>query len=137
MTRNILVLLLLVSLLPSCGSDKNVCEKAFDVQKEMCSHNKTCILCPCVLQNYFCTFNFDRMNYIHVGPLRIPDFSGSGVFCEKPSLCNDDMKQFAESCLENQDEAICTPWIYLSAQRIYIYLCAEVVNLGLEPISCE
>jgi len=48
MTRIIPVVMFLVLLLPSCGSDKNVCEKAFDVQKEMCSHNKTCILCPCV-----------------------------------------------------------------------------------------
>jgi hypothetical protein len=115
-----------------CGCGENVCEKALDVQRDLCKEYEGCIQCGCVSQGYFCSIDYDKLTYRQVGPVRIPDFTGPGVYCEKPSNCDGIRKEYAESCLEVGDEDNCAPWIYNS--DLGIILCYD---FGFETVYCE
>lgn len=112
------------------GCGQNVCEKALDVQRDLCKEYEGCIQCGCVSQGYFCAIDYDTLTYKQIGPILMPDFTGPGVYCKKPSSCEGIRKEYAESCLEQKDIDSCAPWIIYED----IILCYD---FGYETVYCE
>lgn len=126
------IILGLVFCVCGCG-EKNVCEKALDVQREFCKGYEDCLQCGCVTQGYHCVVEWDKLSYKQFAGIRIPDFVSSGVSCAKPSTCEGIIKDLAENCLTVRDRDSCAPWIYY--QPLELYLC--YADMGFETVYCE
>lgn len=127
------ILPLVVSFVYGCGYENTVCEKTYKLQREFCEGHEQCLQCGCVTQGYFCAVEWEKLGYRQIGGIRIPDFQGSGVPCDKKSSCSENVEEFAKNCAENKDMGSCTPWIYY--EPLELFLCEA--NMGFDTVYCE
>ena len=82
-----------------CGEEreKDVCEKAMDVQKGHCKGFEHCIPCKCVVEN----------QVWHVVLTENGTFDLENSYCETPGPCESSRLENAEICLD--DEEACDP----------------------------